>query len=332
MASDSSGVTLKKIATLLGLNVGTVSRALNDSPLVRPETRDQVLKVAAELRYRPNKSARMLVKGTQSHRFVAILIPNLAHQFFFGLLRGIVAEMDRAACSLMVYHVGRDRESVFKRILDETPDGLLVVAEKLSDEERSALLRRRIPFVYVDYYSETDPCVFTDNRLGGMSAGRRLLEGGSKKPLYLGVTSDSQQQKLRIQGFKEALSVGGVPNVATRFTRMQEQASWAASVELIRSGECDGIFYFSDEMAYGGLRAIIETGVKIPIIGYDDLPISELMGLTTVHQDSERMGSESARGILEIIHDSGWGATAPAVHKSNNLHVSLVPKLIVRKT
>ena len=135
MSNIKVNATLQQIADRLGLNVGTVSRALNGSPRVREETRRLVHEAASDLQYRPNKSARNLVRGKAQNRFIAILMPNIVHQFFLGVLKGIIDELSNASFNVIVFTLRGNRSDVIDRILDEAPDGLLVFAKELSAAE-----------------------------------------------------------------------------------------------------------------------------------------------------------------------------------------------------
>lgn len=331
MPDGKPSATLKEIAERLGLNVGTVSRALNGSPRVREETRRQVEKAAAELEYRPNRSARNLVRRKPASRFIAILMPNVVHPFYLTVLKGIINELDAAAFHAMIFNLRGSRENVIHRILDEAPDGLLVFAREMAEEERAAMTERRIRHLYVDCLSERDPCVYFDNYLGGQLAARYLLGRGVRSPLYVGLTAPSQQQELRFRGFTDALAENGIHSIEARYILRDERLAAEIAREVLASGRHDGIFFYCDELAYGGLRAEKEAGIRVPILGYDDLHISDLLGLTTIRQDGEEMGRIGARQIVDIVGKAEWSGEAPPTDRRPPCpHIRLEPVLIER--
>jgi LacI family transcriptional regulator len=328
---ENRNSTLKAIADRLGLNVATVSRALHGSPLVRPETRDQVLNVAAELRYRPNKSARNLVQGRNGTRFIGVLIPDLIHQFFFGVLKGIVQELKSESYSLMVFNIASDRATVVNRIMDEAPDGLMVFFYGLEQEERQHIRECRFPFVYVDYMSPVDPCCYMDNFEGGRIAATYLLERGVRRPFFVGTTADTQQQRSRLEGFSSVFAAEGISDIGKKFIEIEEPASCALTTEILEADSYDGIFYFCDELAYGGIKAIRQTGKCLPIVGYDDLPMSEILRLSTVRQDSEQLGRSSASLMIDLVRTGTWTQDMDPGSVGSKI-IKLSPQLIVRDT
>ena len=81
--------SIKEIAKLAGVGVGTVSRVINNSEHVTPETRRKIIDVMESLNYRPNKAARSLVRGNSTISTIGIVLPNIAHAFFFEVIKGI---------------------------------------------------------------------------------------------------------------------------------------------------------------------------------------------------------------------------------------------------
>jgi DNA-binding LacI/PurR family transcriptional regulator len=333
MSNAKENATLKEIADRLGLNVGTVSRALNGSPRVREETRRLVVEAASQLNYRPNKSARNLVRGKPQNRFIAILMPNIVHQFFLGALKGIIDELSNASFNVMVFTLRGNRSDVIDRILDEAPDGLLVFAKELTAPECAAMEKKRIPYLYIDYLSERRPCVYFDNYLGGQLAARHLLGRNVRSPLYVGLTAQSQQQELRFRGFSDVLADAGIVSFEAKYIPRNEDLATEIAREVLSAQSHDGIFFYCDELAYGGLRAFKETGRSVPMIGYDDLHISDLLGLTTVRQDAELMGKSGALRIMEMLQDPGRFADSAREDLGQaGAHVKLDPVLVVRSS
>lgn len=332
MISPRRSATLQEIAARLDLNVGTVSRALNGSRLVKDETKAEILRVAAELQYKPNRNARNLVQRINHNRFIAILIPNIVHRFFFEVIRGVVDELNRASFNLMVFNVGNDRPAVLGRALDEVPEGVMVFGDGLSPAESDTLRDRRIPFLYVDYQSDYDPCAYFDNLAGGRMAAQYLIDRGVRRPLYIGTSVSTQQQDLRFRGFSEELSRSGIREFAARYITLSEENAREATDAALTEGLCDGLFFFCDEMAYGGLKALRARGKAMPLIGFDDLPVSELVGLTTVRQDAARLGREGALMLLNFIQTGGWYYGNQDQDMPPVTQLKLIPTLTVRNS
>lgn len=323
---DRTPPTLKEMATRLGLNVGTISRALTGHPKVKAQTREQVLKLAEELNYRPNRSARKLVQGQRGHRFVAVLMPTIPHPFFFEVLKGLVEVLTPSDANLMIFNEGTDRSEVVDRILDEAPDGMLLFGNQPTDRERERIRQSRVPFLTVDCFDAHDHGVYLDNIVGGGFAADYLVSRGVRRPAYIGTRALSPQQTLRLKGFQDTLSRSGIDEVFVAQVDGTPEGAEAATRELISSRDCDGIFFFCDEMAWGGLKALEAAHEELPVVGYDDLPASTLLGLTTIRQDGPAMGKAAGEMVLGLMNDAAQSLAAP------RKLVRLEPEFIRRRT
>ena len=275
--------TIKDIASLSGVGIGTVSRVLNGGVNVSKKTMQKVLDSVQQLNYQPNPAARTLARGNYSRTTIGVVLPVVAHPFYFEIIKGVYEGLIEENYNLLLFNTGNERKTVFEHIIQEGLAGILFIAESLTIEEKRNLKLNRNHYIFVDYFEEGESCVYTDNFSGGTLAASYLLSKNLKKIAYIGDINKSQQQTERYNGFVEELGNNGVKICGEKYIVLDEDRSYKATVKLLQEDPAiDGIFYFCDEMAYGGIRARKELGVDLKIIGYDDLIPSSFLNLTTI--------------------------------------------------
>ena len=316
--------TIKDIARISGFGVGTVSRVLNGSPRVSPETRARVLEVARELRYRPNKLAKMLVTGRFPDTTIGIILPLITHRFSLEIIGGIYSGLSRSGYNLLVFNLGKDREQVFEHIRYSHFAGLLALLDPLKSEEKQMLEEHHSRFIYLDYHEQGESSIHYDHFRGGGLAASYLLHKNCRNILFVGDRADTQQRRERLEGFKDALS--GREGISLRevYVEHDEEAAYAAALREIHAGRVEGIFFYCDDLALGGLRAKRDSGSSIRIVGYDDIQAAGYLGLSTVRQDGDRLGRLGARQIVELVRAEA------APHEPVSL--TLQPELIDRNS
>lgn len=322
--------TIKEIAKLAGVGVGTVSRALNGGPNVSPKTRQKILEISEKLKYKPNKVARSLVKGRYFQPTIGVVFTTAIHPFFYEILKGIYYGLKQSHYNLLVFNMGDDRSGVFNRIPYENLAGVLIVSTKMTPEEKKELKNNGVPFIYLDYFEKDENFIYLDNYVGGGMAASYLVTKGATKIAFIGENTKNQQYEQRLSGFLAKLQEKGLDIVARKLIDIREdmpfdayeKESYYLSKELIQEKEIDGIFYYCDEFAYGGLTAFRELNKQVAVIGYDDTAPSKYLGLTTIRQPAYQLGLEGAKRIMEI-----------AAGEENSVFTRcILPELIVRST
>ena len=127
--------TIQDIAADLGYSAMTVSRALNDHPDVKDETRERILQRAQELNYRPNRWARSLV--TRRSNVIGVVIPEITHTFFADIVQGVQQEITDQGYTLMLCHSGRsvrDEQHEIDMLIGSRADGLIVASTREQDD------------------------------------------------------------------------------------------------------------------------------------------------------------------------------------------------------
>ena len=318
--------TIKDIAKVSGFGIGTVSRVLNGSPAVKDSTREKILETVQRLNYRPNKWAKSLVSGNYVDTSIGVILPRFNHQFALQIVSGAYEILSDRGYNLLIFTLGRRRDDVFAHIRYTPFSGILVLVDPLSADEKQILREHNSDFVYLDYHEEGHHCFSFDNAKGGEAAAQYLLDRGCRNIGFIGDMVQSQQMKERLSAFERALAQAGPVFRGARFIPSDEDSSYRTTRGIIEEGEMDGLFFYSDDLALGGLRAKRDTGSPLRIIGYDDIPAAGYLGLSTIRQDARELGHAGAERILELIERS---PNTPVLETTS---VCLAPTLVDRQS
>jgi DNA-binding LacI/PurR family transcriptional regulator len=315
--------------------VGTVSRVLNDSPLVSDATRERVQEVIAELGYRPSTVARALSLGKSMT--VAVIAPFFTRPSVVLRLRGLVEAMNQSDYDLVLYAVETPVQRDERFELASGSDrfaGVVVMSLAVDTKTLERLRRTEGPVVFIDRKVSGLPHVFVDDAEGGRLATRHLIDLGHERIAFIGDDFDEEfgftSSADRGVGYRRALNDAG-RDVRPEYFRLAEhgrEAATAITSELLGlPNRPTAIFAASDLQAFGVLEAARSAGVRVPeelsVIGFDDIEVSPYLGLTTIRQplyDSGRKGAEVLMGAI-----SGDDHNGPP-------SIEMPLELLVRKT
>jgi len=318
-------VTIKDIAKIAGVGVSTVSRALNGGAKVDKATFQKIIEAAKKLKYKPNYAARDLVRGNFSKKAVGVVLPVIAHPFFFEVVRGIYDALLEGDYNIMLFNTSRDREEVFSFIIREGLAGIIFVSEGLSEVEKNTLEINQYHYILIDHHQKNTMSFYIDNEFGGMTAARYLISQNCESIGYIGESIDTQQQNDRFGGFKDELKRNNREILIDERIPMDEKFSYQSTQFLVEKyPDLDGLFYFCDKLAYGGQKAVREKGKEIKIIGYDDMPSSVYLDLTTIRQPAYEIGYEGSKVLLNMFK-AGYS-------EGQEKQYRLLPELQVRKS
>ncbi|MBB5610150.1 MULTISPECIES: LacI family DNA-binding transcriptional regulator [unclassified Janthinobacterium] len=309
MRKSESSLTMEDLALLAGVSKITVSRALRDSPLVTPEKRAKIRQIAQEQGYLLNVSARNLrMRRSYSVAVVVEMAPDknrpMSGPYPLELLGGITQELTAAGYSVVL---------TSKQLMNTAPvqgaDGLILLGQGSHNEAVHFLQKAGLPLVV---WGAQEPganyiVVGSDNRNGGASAAGRLLEQGRKQVIFLGDV-DHAEMRERCAGFIDAAH-GQAKVHIVRPKAFTFEAGFDSVMALLNKNGAiyDGLFAVSDLLAMGAIRALSETGLRVPedisVIGYDNTPsaASFMPPLSSVHQYLHDGGVLLARKMLGLI-------------------------------
>jgi LacI family transcriptional regulator len=327
--------TLAAVAAHARVGIGTVSRVLNDSPNVSPEMRERVRRSMSEVGYSPARKKRADLRRRPG--FVGVLVTYFDEPSAFQRLRGIVARLQPHGYEVVLYNVAAPGQ-VPSRLL-ELPhhplDGLIVMSLPLTDAVGEQLAAAPYPTVLLDTTAAGLPSVNIDDRLGGAMATQHLIDLGHTRIGFIGEPPNNAfgfvASVRREEGYRRVLRQSGIkPSTdLVRYGAHLRSAAKQLTLDLLAlEHPPTGIVATSDVQAIGVMEAATSMGLRIPddlsVVGYDDIELATLMGLTTVRQPLERSGSRAADLVLEAVNSN-----SPA---QAQLDEELDIELVVRST
>lgn len=309
---SSGRVSMAMVAARAGVSGQTVSRVVNDSPRVDPATRERVEAVMAELGYRPHRAARALRTGRSET--LGVVAQTLATVGNSALLQAVSEAAEARGYALAVVTLGAEGRigEAFDRLQDQGVDGAIVL------NEASVLARDADPaglaLVVVD--SPADPrftVIGTDHAAGARAATAHLLDRGAATVHHLGGPEGSFAAAERERGWREELTARGlrIPDLL--------RGDWSAGSGHDRGGvlaadpSVDAVFVANDQMALGLLRALADSGRRVPedvaVLGFDDIADAAEFRppLSTIRQDFAALGEQAVAALVARIE----GADAP---------------------
>lgn len=315
------GVSIRDVAKAAGVSTATVSRIINNSPLISPETRDRTLKVMEELNYVPNSLARAL--SNQKSFNVTLLIDiadvkSFSNPFFYEVMHGIETVVyKKGLCLTIASTQNSDKKT---DILDWLIHGKrmqgLIVPVSLADETIIAKLEEmRFPFVLVGEpqgAAESVHWVDIHNRQGGQMAVSHLVEKGYRGiGLIVGNKNEKFNQN-RLDGYLDSLAQNGM-TVREEYIKesngTKQDACQKMKELLALDNRPDAVIGGDNILCYGAMKAIKEAGLRIPdqmgIVSFDDYPLAELLepSLTSVVIDVFELGVLAADTLLSMLDD-----------------------------
>ena len=304
--------TIRDVARLAGVSVATVSRVINKTEAVNPETAGQVLKAIEQLQYEPNAVARGLAGKRMG--IITLILPDILNPFFPALARGVEDFAHKKGLTVILGNsddLGIKESSYIKALKKKYVDGFIFASNTIREEDVEALQKERIPIVLLDRGLAATSCavIRSNNRQGGKLAVQHLIQEGCQTIAHIYGPQELITARDRLLGYEEiAGSLKGYsPSlmVAGRFDI--ESGRKAMEELLVRHPNLDGIFAGNDLMAIGALKALHERGIRVPeqvkVCGFDGIGLTKITEpeLTTIAQPVYEMGELAARILIEEI-------------------------------
>ncbi|MEV0643907.1 LacI family DNA-binding transcriptional regulator [Phytomonospora sp. NPDC050363] len=323
------------VARLAGVSHQTVSRVLNGSPRVRPETRERVLRAVDELEYRPNAMARGLV-SRRSGVLGVISFDTILYGPASTLL-GIERAARAAGYGVSISALERvDRASVLEAaeaLAGQGVDGIIIIAPQMAAAAALYNLPKGMAAVAVEAGQDSGlPSASVDQVTGARLAVRHLLELGHDTVWHIAGPGDWLEARDRIEGWRQTLLEAGAVVPPMIGGDWSARSGYAAGAALAAQPGVTAVFVANDQMSLGLLRALHEQGIRVPddisIVGFDDIPEAEFMlpPLTTVRQDFDEVGRRSMATLLRLLDGAaGEGEVAAQVVPTLVLRASTAP-------
>ena len=327
--------SVKDVALLAGVSVGTVSNVLNHPDRVAQATIDRVSSAIERLGFVRNAAASQLRAGLS--RSVGLVVLDAANPFFTDLARGAEDYAATQGISVLVGNSGQDgvRESAYLDLFEEQRvRGVLITPVADVTQRLERLRARGIPAVLVDRStSSTDiSSVAVDDVAGGYLAASHLYSTGRRRLAFVGGPLSIRQVSDRLEGARQAARDAGAgePEVitASSMTILAGRSAGSALQDRPAADRPDAVFAANDLLALGLLQGLMLQGsVSVPdevaLIGYDDIDFaaSAVVPLSSVRQNSASLGSSA----MELLLDE-FNAAPGFAHKQ----LITKPELVVR--
>jgi LacI family transcriptional regulator len=307
--------TIRDVAARSGVSPMTVSRVVNGSERVRPETTQRVKEAISALGYVPNNLARNLTR--QKTSALALIVPDFADPFFTLILRGAEDVARRAGYRVILCNSDGDLEredAYLEDMVAHRVEGLLIAP--VSNQSRRNL--RRLgpyppPFVLVD---RSIPGIESDLVQGDSVGGARVLVDhllglGHRRIAHITESQEVSTARDRLQGYTEALAAADIA-VDSDFVEVAPAANAGGGYEaaqrlLDRNPRPSAIFAVNNLTAVGAVMAIRERGLEIPrdmaVVCFDDIELAALLCpfLTVMAQPAETFGTLAVQLLLDRI-------------------------------
>lgn len=305
--------TLHDVAACAGVSIATVSRVLNRTGIIRPETEARVREAVRQLGFRPNRMGRDLRMGQS--RSIGVLLPTLANPVFADSVAGIQEAARDAGWTVLITSSDYDthhEQAAVDGLLAERVAGLIItVTDAAHCPTLDGLDEERTP--YVLFHNESPrperSSVAVDNALAGHDAATALIARGHQRlGMVAGHFTASDRSRLRHGGFIAAVRAAGLPDPALiEIDFNNDLTSDALRAAFLNPQRPTGIFCSNDLLALRTIARLRELGLGVPgdvsVIGMDGINVGQLMNpsLASIVQPARDMGRRAFEHLLARI-------------------------------
>ena len=298
--------TIYDIAARAGVGIATVSRVINGSRRVSDKTRKAVQKAMGEVGFRPNNAARRLAAGAPNRPRVVALMPFFTTSFYFTVCKALSQGLSSASTDLVLVDVHDQNEAdrhLDRLLAERSCEGVILCSMDVNADRLDQFKTLNIPLVALDCQTAEIPHVRVDNVEGGRLLSQTLSAHDCKHQALVLGTRGALVFREREVGFLEVCPEGG----RVFEEDLVDVESGAAVVHKILKEfpEVDGIACAGDPLAAGVMQELRRIGKKVPediqVIGFDDQPLMDALGLTTIRQPMTAFGQWAADSILTLI-------------------------------
>ena len=330
--------TIHDIAKKLNIAASTVSRALNNNPIISEPTRKLIEKTAKEMGYRPNIMAANL--RTKKTNTIGVVLPLINRHFFSSVISGVeeVAYNRGFAVTISQSNDNFEKEEkIAQTLFSNRVDGLIVSIGMQTKTFDHLMLfsERKVPLVFFDRVVdeiEADKIVVDDYR-GGFKATEHLIEQGGTRIAHIGGPLNVKIYQDRLSGFKDAMQKAGLTideSMLIHNSLTRADGTNAIKKLLQNKIKPDAIFCANDTTALSAIIYLRQKGIKVPddilIVGFSNEPFSEVVtpSISTIRQPGFEMGKKAADLLIRQIK---------LKDKSNPFQTFVMPtELIVRES
>jgi LacI family transcriptional regulator len=312
MRNRKRTVTIQDVARTAGVSVSTVSRVLNGKVDVASDTQDRIRSVIDDMGYTTNLAARSMRSFKKN--LVGLIMPDIAYPFAFEVMKGINRAIAESEFDLLVYTTGDVRKSgrasheqKYVSLLNNSiTDGVIIVAPVAGEYSTDAPIVSIDPVISNPNY----PSIHATNYQGAVDAMEYLLGLGHSRIGFISGRAELESSNRRLRGYRDTLEKAGIPveeELIASGDYTTETAVKCAKQLLALERPPSAIFASNDQAAMGVFQVAQDLGMHIPedlsVVGFDNIPESKYMGLTTIDQFISEMGFVATQMLIRLIND-----------------------------
>ncbi|RDU22915.1 LacI family DNA-binding transcriptional regulator [Anaerosacchariphilus polymeriproducens] len=304
-------MNISEIADLAGVSKAAVSRYFNNG-YISEEKKEKIRKVIEQTGYQPSREARTL--RTRKTNLIGVIIPKINSHAVSRMVAGISSIISKSDYQMILANTENNakKELDYLKIFNQKQvDGIVLIATMFSTEHKKVLKNLTVPIVIVGQKLEGYQCVYHDDYHAAYRLTEKMIENGRKQIGYIGVTTEDIAVGFeRKRGYQKALKKYGIPEDKSRMMQVSfsmEEGYIKAKELLDNVPDLDGLFCSTDNIAIGAMKAIKESGKKIPddieIGGMGDSMMAKVTtpSLTSIHFYYKTSGEEAAKMLLTEI-------------------------------
>ncbi len=337
MNSNNHPITIKDIARKFKCSPSTVSRALNNHPLISDDTRRNIQEYAQKVGYQRNSVALSLVNKRSAT--LGVIVPTISHFHETAMVEGLQSVLQSRGYMMSICVTNEsyalEKEYVEKLLANRVEGIFLSISQETYDsghyEHLENILQRHIPLIFIDreYDGVQTGSITVDDYLGAYAATEHLILRGCQRVAHLKGPNGLAVSERRFKGYKDCLEkyhLAFDENLIVNTNFKAESAIVPTRRLMALSHPPDGVFGVNDYVSIAAMQVILEMGFSIPaqvaVIGFDNLPFSAYLNpaLSSVNRSSKLIGEEAARLFLTHLDSN--------VSQADN--IVLPPELIIR--
>ncbi|WP_117233884.1 LacI family DNA-binding transcriptional regulator [Vibrio maerlii] len=308
--------TIKDVAKLAGVGVGTVSRYLSGNASISAKSGEKVAAAMAELNYRPNSMARSL--SSKRSNIVGLWVPSFSGSFHRKMLQTIERELRKRDKHIILANAedaknDAERIACLDYLIERDCDGILMSCPELSVIELAKIEARfpKVVFINRDIEDLLEKTFCANHYQGGRLAAEHLIELGHKEIAVVTGRMTAQDALSRHQGFIERLAEEGItvhPDLIESGGYSFQQGRDATLRLLDKDPSFTAIFCGNDNSAMAAISTLNEQGLQVgkqvSVIGYDDIDLPEYTSpaMTSVHIPLEEISTNACHQILNMCY------------------------------
>lgn len=304
--------TIKDVANAAGVSVATISRVLSNPDIVKPATKEHVLKIIKEMNYQPNVLARQL--RTQTTKAVIVIVPTIENSFFQGILSGIGSEAERKGYQMLIADLKSQpslEDYYFEAIQQRQIDGIISLSANMT-QKLKALITEKYPLVMAAQCvpNEAIPSISIDNVAASKALMAHLIRLGHRNIAHLTVSPMLIPYQDRLNSYIAVLKENSIPfdKDLISYGESTIQGGYDQMWTLLSMRKkITAVFAAGDTMAIGAIKALQDQGLRVPedcaVVGFDDIDLSAFWkpALTTIRQPKEMIGKIAFQKLLSLM-------------------------------